>query len=253
MASVVNPTSGTRIEPMDSYKFTRGTSATFKTTFLSEDIPIKIDTGYSPTASILEPMFLNKSGSASPIVLAQLVGTLVPGQEFEYMFTWEIPANQQPLDEYIISYSGRLGGFNYNFGDEYFTIISSAAGQIALKMPSYATISDVRMAKFNIDEFLPQAVRKDLTARNNIIEYHLRNAAVKLREELGLHKQRSNSENYKLFCIYYTIYHILLSSRGEDGSSVSDQNLTFWKQEWMSILAQEKRQSVAQGISLGRG
>ena len=41
---------------------------------------------------------------------------------------------------------------------------------------------------------------KDLNARNNLIEKHLRSATVKLREELALFKQRSNSENYRLFC-----------------------------------------------------
>lgn len=252
MSGVINPTAGTRIEPMDGYKFVRGTTAVFKTTFLSEDVPVTVDTLTTPEALILQPLFLNTGGPV-PTVLASLTGSLVSGQQFEYQFSWDIPVDTQPLDEYIIMYKGYLGGTQYTFGDEYFTILGTPAGQIAIKTPSYATISDVRMAKFNIDDFLPPTARKDLTARNNMIEYHLRNAAVKLREELGLHKQRSNSDNYRLFCVYYTIYSILLAARGQDGSSVSDQNLAEWKMLWKEVLAQEKRQSVAQGVPIGRG
>lgn len=252
MAAVVSPITGTRIEPIDSYTFVKGTTATFKMTFTNNGIPTKMDVSTIPVARVLEPMFLNKSGSTVPQVLAILDGSLVPGQEFEYQFTWNVPANMTPLDEYVVSYSGILGGMTYNFGDEYFTIIASA-GAIGLKSISYATVSDVRMMKFNIDDYLPETIRKDLTARNNIIEFHLRNATTKLREELNLHRSRSNSENYKLFTVFYTIWTILLASRGEDGSSVSDQNLSYWRSEWAKILEQEKRRSVAQGVPLGRG
>lgn len=251
MAAVISPTAGTRVEPMDGYKFVRGTKAVFKTVFLSDNLPTKVDNGTFPRASILEPMFLNK-GTPVPNTIAIIEGSLVPGQEFEYKFEWDIPESFQPLDEYIISYSAYLGGVLYNFGDEYFTILGHA-GQIGMKISSYATVADVRMMKFNIDAFLPESVSKDLTARNNIIEFHLRNASVKLREELGLFRQKGNTDNFRLFCIYHTIYSILLAARGEDGSSVSDQNLSFWKNEWQAILAQEKRQSVFQGIPLGRG
>lgn len=251
MPAVTNPTAGTRIEPMDNYKFVRGTTATFKVTFVSEDQPVTVDTATSPTALILEPLFLNK-GSSIPTVIATLVGSLVPGQEFEYQFTWDIPVGMVPLDEYVVVYKGTLGGVTYTFADEYFTILANA-GQINARFPTYATIADVRMTKANIDDYTPPVMRDNLISRNNFIEFHLRNSTTKLREELGLHKQRSNSENYRLFCIYHTIYAILLSARGEDGSSVSDQNIQFWKQEWQAVLAQEKRQSVVQGIPLGRG
>lgn len=252
MTAVVSPIAGTRIEPIDTYQFVRGTTATFKSTFINNGVPTTVDIGSTPKAFILEPMFLNKSGASVPVTLATLEGTLVPGQQFEYQFIWEIPANMTPLDEYIISYSGKIANTTYAFGDEYFTILAGA-GQIGLKTVSYATISDVRMMKFNIDDYLPEVTRKDLTARNNILEFHLRNAATKLREELSLHRSRSNTENYKLFCIYYTIWSILLASRGEDGSSVSDQNLNYWRGEWSRILDQEKRRSVFQGLPLGRG
>lgn len=252
MAAVISPIAGTRIEPIDTYQFIRGTSVSFKATFLNNGAPTKVDVATVPVASVLEPMFLNKSGSPTPQVLATLNGALVPGQEFEYEFIWSVPANLVPLDEYVISYSGIVGGSTYYFGDEFFTIVSGV-GSIGMKTASYATVSDIRMQKFNIDDYMPEVTRKDVTARNNIIEFHLRNATTKLREELNLHRSRSNTENYKLFCIYYTIWSILLASRGEDGSSVSDQNLSFWRTEWTKILDQEKRRSVAQGIPLGRG
>ena len=252
MAAVVSPIAGTRIEPIDTYKFVRGTTATFKTTFLNNGAPTKVDVATVPVATVLEPMFLNKSGSAVPIVLATINGSLVAGQEFEYEFLWNIPVSMVPLDEYVISYRGTVGSTLYFFGDEYFTIVAGA-GSIGMKTTSYATVSDLRMAKFNIDDYAPEVTRKDVTARNNLFEYHLRNATTKLREELNLHRSRSNTENYKLFCVYYAIYTILLASRGEDGNSVSDQNLSFWKAEWRAILDQEKRRSVFQGLPMGRG
>lgn len=252
MSAVISPVTGTRVEPIDTYQFVRGTTATFKAIFMNNGIPVTVDNLTVPQAFILEPMFLNKSGSTNPNVIATINGTLVPNQQFEYQFVWNVPANMAPLDEYIVSYKGTLGSGLYSFGDEYFTILSSA-GQIGIKTISYATISDVRMMKFNIDDYLPETIRKDLTARNNIIEFHLRNAATKLREELSLHRARGNTENYKLFCIYYTVWSIMLASRGEDGSSVSDQNLTYWRTEWSKILDQEKRRSLFQGMPMGRG
>lgn len=252
MAAVVSPITGTRIEPIDSYKFVRGTSATFKVMFMQNGRPTKVDTLTIPQAVVLAPLFLASTTSPLPTPLATLTGSLVPGQEFEYEFVWNIPTGMTPLDEYVITYSGIVGGTTYQFGDEYFSILAGV-GQIGLNSPSYATISDVRMQKFNLDDYLPPTTRNDLTARNNIIEFHLRNATSKLREELNLHRSRGNTENYRLFCIYYTIYTILLAARGDDGSSVSDQNLEFWRGEANRILAQEKRRSVAQGVPLGRG
>lgn len=252
MTAVISPVTGTRTEPKDSYVFVRGTTATFKIIFTNEGRPVTVDTNTAPRAVILQPLFLNLSGSTIPAILADINGTLVPGQQYEYQFQWDIPPNTVQLDEYIISYSGILGGVTYSFGDEYVTVVSGA-GTIGLQDYSYATVSDVRMQKFNLDDYLPETTRKDLTARNNIIEYHLRNATTKLREELSLHRARSNTENYRLFCIYYAIWSILLAARGEDSSSVSDSNLNFWRAEWQRILDQEKRRSVAQGLPLGRG
>jgi hypothetical protein len=252
MAAVISPVGGTRIEPTDNYQFVRGTTATFKATFMNNGAPTQVDAMTTPNALILEPLFLNKSGSITPVVVVSMPGSLVAGQQFEYEFTWDIPINQMPLDEYIVSYNGMVGGINFNFGDEYFTVLASA-GNIGLKHTSYATVTDIRMMKFNIDDYLPKILASSLTERNNVIEFHLNKATTKLREELSLHRSRTNTENFKLFCIYYTVWSILLASRGEDSSSVSDSNLQYWKGEAMKILDQEKRKSLFQGLPFSRG
>jgi len=251
MAGVVSPVAGTRTEPKDGYIFVRGTTGTFKTIFTSDGVPTTVDFATIPTATIYKPRFL--SGDAPvPEPVTTLNGTLVPGQQFEYQFIWDIPITTVPVDEYIISYSGYIAGLLTNFGDEFFMIVGSA-GMVGMQTPTYATVDDVRKKKFNIDDYLPPSTRQDLTARNQLIDSHLQDATVKLREELNLSKSRGMSANYRLFCIYYTIWSILLAARGEDGSSISEQNLLDWRNEWMNILAQEKRESVLQGLPLGRG
>lgn len=252
MPAVVSPVAGTRVEPIDGYTFIRGTTATFKVIFLDNGVPTTVDVGTDPVARILEPNFLAEGNNPVPNVIATLTGTLVPGQQFEYEFVWNIPSNQVPIDNYIVSYEATIGSILNNFGDEFFAIKASA-GQISIKTPSYATVDDVRKRKFNIDDYLPAATRADLTARNNLIEAHLRDATTKLREELNLSKSRGYSENYRLFATTYAIWSILLAARGEDGSSISDQNLTTWRGEWERILKQEKRESQVQGVPLGRG
>lgn len=249
---VISSIAGTRTELKDGYTFIRGTTATFKIMFTNEGVSTKPDTGTDPVAQILAPNFLSGGNLPVPVTLATLIGTLVPGQEFEYQFTWDVPLNQTPLDNYIISYQAQLAGQEYNFGDEYFTVVSSA-GQIGVKDPGYATVDDIRSHKFNIDQYLPESIRKDLDTRNQVIENHIRRASIRLREELNLTKARGMSENYKLFVIFYTIWSLMLAARGEDGSAVSDQNLMFWRSEWERILAQEKREGVFQGIPVGRG
>jgi len=252
MARTVSTVAGTRTEPKDSYSFVRGTTATIKIIFTNDGRATQVDTGIPPVARIFRPRYTSESGAPFPEQIASINGVLTLGQEFEYSFVWNIPANLVPSSDYIISYEAVLGGNVYNFGDEFLTI-TSHAGMIGTRTPSYATADDVRKKKFNIDTFLPEIFKKDLDSRNKIIEEHLSDASIRLREELALHQQRGFSENYRLFCIYYTIWSILLAARGEDGSSVSDQNLLTWRSEWERILAQEKRQGVYQGIGLGRG
>lgn len=249
MARIISSVAGTRTEPTDGYTFIKGTQATFKIMFLNEGVPVKVDTG-SAQALIFSP--LTDPSNLSPKLLATLPGDFVVGQEFEYGFNWDIPNTVVPLDNYIISYTAKLNGQEINFGDEYFTV-TAFAGSVGIKSPSYATVDDVRKHKFNIDSFLPEDFRKDLTTRNQLIEEHLQNATIRLREELNLHKARGMSENYRMFAIYYTIWSILLAARGEDGSSVSQDNLVQWRAEWERILAQEKREGVFQGLPIGRG
>lgn len=252
MSRVISSVAGTRTEPKDSYVFIRGTTARFKIIFMTDGRPVQVDTATTPQLKILQPAFLNEGNTPVPNVIATLNGSLVPGQDFEYEFTWDIPSNQHPLDNYIASFYGILGGQNFNFGDEFFTI-TATVGIIGTQTPMYATVDDVRKKKFNIDTYLPEAYRKDLDSRNQLIEEHLRDASERLREELNLNQARGNTANNRLFCVYYTVWTILLASRGEDGSSVSDQNLMFWRQEWERILAVEKRRGVFQGIPVGRG
>lgn len=252
MSGVISPIAGTRIEPVDSYLFVRGTAATFKIVFLSDDKPTKVDVGTQPEIKIYAPRFLLASGGTAPELIATISGTLVAGQQYEYEFVWNIPVNTVPLDEYIVSYFGQLGGVTYNFGDEYFTVTANS-GVVNIKKTAFATVDDIRKKKFNIDDYLPAHLRSDLVARNRLIESHLVDATNRLREELNLAKTRGNTENYRLFTIFYTIWSLLLASRGEDGSSVSDSNLNYYRTEWERILAQEKRESVLQGIPLGRG
>jgi len=248
----VSPTAGTRVEPNDGYRFLKGTTATFKSIFFSEEAPVVADIATFPTASIIQPKFLSNGSPSAPFVITTITGSLVAGQQYEYEFHWDIPAETYPSDEYIISYNMTLGGIEYNFGDEFFTI-TATPGQLSIKPSYYATVDDIRQTKFNIDSYLPEVYSKDLNKRNSLIEYHLKNSTQKLREELNLFKSRSMSENYRLFTVYHTIYTIMLASRGEDNSSVSDTNLAYWRREWEAILAQEKRESIGVGVPYGRG
>lgn len=253
MAKVISSVTGTRTEPIDSLSFSRGTTASFKMIFTQGGVPTKMDTGNNPIIRLLKPVFLSTNNSPSPQQIGgDIEGTLVAGQDFEYEFQWDVPHDSVPLDNYIVSYYGTVSSMFQNFGDEFFTI-AALTGPVGIKPPAYATVSDIRLTKSNIDDYIPKALRKDLTARNDYIEAHLRRATTRLREELSLAKQRGNSENYMLFTAFYTVWSILLSARGEDGSSVSDQNLLFWRAEWERILAQEKRESVFQGLPIGRG
>jgi hypothetical protein len=249
---VISSVAGTRTEPKDAYLFTKGTHAIFKTVFMSNGYPTVLDNNTFPVASVFQPHYLYTSNNAVPLPLVKINGTLVPGQEFEYMFEWDIPDGAIPADEYIIQYAGKLGNITLTFGDEFFTIVAGP-GQVDVKMPSYATVDDVRMTKFNIDDYLPKIWAQDLAKRNMVIEYHIRQASIRLKEELCMFKARSNSENYRLFCIFYTIWSLMLAARGEDSSSVSDSNLATWKDEWNRVLSQEKREGVTQAIPLGRG
>lgn len=253
MAIFVSPTAGTRITPKDGYIFTRGTTAVLKTTFATDGQPTKVDTGTDPILRILQPAFVeNDNTSTITNIVTDITGSLVSGQEFEYEFSWSIPGGIVPSDQYSAIYLATIGGLFNEYGSELITL-TAGPGQVNTLNQYYATVDDVRNKKFNIDDYLPKAYAKDLTVRNRLIQSHLRDATEKLQEELNLFQSRSMSVNYRLFTVYYTIWSILLASRGEDGSSVSDQNLAYWRAEWENILSQEKREGVLQGLPLGRG
>lgn len=253
MPAVISPVAGTRVEPMDSYVFMRGSTATFKCVFTVEDHPTTVDTATSPSARVLAPRFLGNSPEMPiPVTVTTISGSLVPGQQFEYQFIWDIPQTVVPHDDYIVSYSARINGIWVDFGDELFAVTASL-GPVGLRRTGFCTVDDIRKKKFNIDDYLPRAIASDLNARNNLILSHITDATNRLREELNLAKMRGNTENYRLFTVYYTIWSILLAARGEDGSSIADSNLNFWQSEWQRILDQEKRESVLQGIPLARG
>lgn len=258
MPVFVSPTSGTRTEPNDSLIFTRGSIATFKVTFTSGGIPTVVDTGTNPIMRIRQPAFINNIGATfignnnDNNIIFEATGSLVPNQQFEYQFQYNIPGNIVPSDEYIVVYAATVGGMFLEYGSELFTI-AAGPSVVNTRPYFYATVDDIRAHKFTIDDYLPKTIAKDLNARNQLILTHIRYATEKLQEELNLSRSRSVSYSHRLFTVAYTIYSILLASRGEDGSSVSDQNLNFWRSEWKSILEQEKRQSVLQGVPLGRG
>lgn len=253
MAVLVSPSAGTRTEPTDGYIFSRGSTVTLKATFQSDSQPTQVDTGTVPKLRIIQPAFLENGGvSTVSNIVAEIDGSLVTGQNFEYEFSWAIPANIVPSDQYAAVYMATIGGLFLEYGSELITIIAGA-GTVNIAGRYYATVDDVRNKKFNIDSYLPNVVANDLTARNNLILSHIKDGTEKLQEELNLHKSRSFSVNYRLFTVYYAIWSIMLAARGEDGSSVSDTNLSYWKNEWMHLLAQMKRESQFQGLPLGRG
>lgn len=256
MSVYVSPIAGTRNVPTDNLIFTRGANATFKITFTSNGMPIKVDNSTTPQVRIRQPAFIDNVVAGVPVgidnIITTIQGSLVAGQEYEYEFIWNVPAAIIPSDEYIISYEATIGSMFFEYGSELFTI-TAGPGIIGVRQNYFATVDDVRSKKFNIDDYLPKVLAKDIDARNKLIESHLRDATDKLREELNLTQARSNSVNYRLFTVYYTVWSILLASRGEDGSSVSDSNLATWRAEWEVVLEQEKRYGIFQGLPMGRG
>lgn len=247
----VDSRTGTRIEPKDSYKFVRGVTATFKMMATSGNKPIDVDAGTSMTAQILQPAFLNTQTPAQGII-ANLIGSKVPGTLFEYQFNWVVPTNLPPDDLYVIQYKGFLSGVEYVFGDEFFTI-SVTPETLGTYDYGYCTIQDIRLTKTNIDSYFPQSLANDIERRNDAIQFQIKVATDKLREELNLAQARGFSANYRLFAIYFVIWSILNNAYGEDGSAVSIERLDHYEKLWKDILAQEKRKGIGMGIPYGRG
>jgi hypothetical protein len=242
---------GSRTEPKDSYRFLRGTTANFRFTITSGNMPVDCDAGTVPIANILQPAFLNTQTPVQGII-ANLMGSKVPGTQFEYEFNWVVPTNLPPDDLYVIQYKAFLGAVEYVVGDEFFTI-SVTPETIGTFDYGYCTVQDVRLMKANIDSYLPQTLANNLDARNEIIQFHIKNGTDRLREELNLAQARGFSANYRLFAIYYAVWSIMNSAYGEDGSSVSIERLDHFQGLWTKILEQEKRKGIGMGIPYGRG
>ena len=122
------------------------------------------------------------------------------------------------------------------------------------RFPAYATIDDLRKTFFNIDEYLPEALDKaDLEGRNAILQWHLERATDKLHEEMNLTQVRASSADRREYVAARSIYTLFLASRGQKGSAITKEMIEEWKTRAEYVLAQIKREGIAQGIPLGRG
>jgi hypothetical protein len=234
---------GTRIEPKDAYIFIVGSKAILKATFTDTDKPVQVDTGTTPKANI----FQNGVG------LGAIAGSLVSGQSYEYQFEWDIPADIALTGvTYSVSYTGYLGGAEYNWGQEYFRI-NGGPSNVKLKVQAYATVDEIRMDKFNIDSYLPEIMSKDKPARDHIIQQQLVSASKWLNGQLNLRDFHSSyNDNFNKFVREYSIWSILGQSLGEEGSAVSDRSLRHWEDRWKATLKQIKMHSQLSNIPAGR-
>jgi len=186
-----------------------------------------------------------------------------------YRGTWSIPQTTNngfgsfqvhPGDDYVVSYKGNFLGMIgsapnslIEFASEMFTL-TNIDGPIFGRFPSYATAEDLRQTLFEIDAYLPESILKtDLNGRNKVLQYHIERSSDKLREELNIHQLRSSSTDRREYVSVRSIYTILMAARGQNSSAVSDKFLEQWEKRFEAILAQLKREGVAQGIPLGRG
>jgi hypothetical protein len=247
----VNSQQGTRTTPKDAYRFVRGTTARFKMTVTSGNMPVDVDAGTALMANILQPAFLNIQAPTQGII-ANLIGKKVEGTQYEYEFNWVVPTNLPPDDLYVIQYKGFMSGVEYVFGDEFFTI-SVTPETLGTLDYGYCTVQDVRLTKNNIDSYFPESLANSVHKRDEVILFHIKNGTDFLREQLNLAQARGFSANYRLFTIYYAIWSIMMNAYGEDGSSVSIERLDHYKKLWDEILAQEKRKGIGMGIPYGRG
>jgi len=234
---------GTRIEPKDSYIFVAGSTAIFKATFTDSDKPVQVDTGTQPMAGIYQNGCLVETVS----------GELVTGQSYEYQFSWSIPSDiNVSSSTFSITYTGYLGGVEYNWGGEFFRI-QLGPSNVKLKVQAYATVDELRQDKFNIDSYLPESLSKDRAARDHLLHQQLVSASKWLNGQLNLRDfHYAYNDNFNQCVRYYAIWTILGQSLGEEGSAVSERSLRHWEDRWKHVLKQIKMHSQLSNIPTGR-
>ena len=234
---------GTRIEPKDSYIFVIGSTAIFKATFTDTDKPVQVDTGSTAKATIYQ------NGN----VVETVVGALVSGQNYEYQFNWIVPSDiGLNSSTFSVTYTGFLGGTEYNWGYEFFRL-QSGPSNVKLKVQAYATVDELRQDKFNIDSYLPENLSKDKAARDHLLHQQLVSASKWLNGQLNLRDFHSSyNDNFNQFVRFYALWSILGQSLGEEGSAVSDRSLRFWEDKWKAVLKQIKMHSQLSNIPAGR-
>lgn len=233
---------GTRIEPKDSYIFIAGSKAIFKATFTDTDKPIQVDTGTTAKALIFQ------NGK----LIETVHGTLVNGQLYEYQFEWDVPIDIDTRTNYMVTYTGFLGGGEYSWGSEFFRLHNGPAN-VKLKVQAYATVDELRTDKFNIDSYLPEPLSKDKAARDHLLHQALVTSSKWLNGQLNLRDFHSAyNDNFNLCVRYYTIWSILGQSLGEEGSAVSERSLSHWESKWRHELKQIKMHSQLSNIPAGR-
>jgi hypothetical protein len=233
---------GNRIVPKDGYSFIAGSTAHFQATFTDTDKPIQIDTGFKPRAVI----------RAGGMIVEEVEGDLSEGQLYEYSFFWQIPMDINPRASYTVEYRGQLGGLEYVWGSEYFKV-AIAPQNIKLKQPAYATVAELRLDKPNIDSYLPIEYTGDKLKRDYILHQQLVTSSKELNGQLNLRDFHSTyNDNFNLYVRYHSIWSIIGSQMGEDGSTVSERTLNFWEKKWKAVLKQIKMHSQLSNIPTGR-
>ena len=253
-----------RTDPKDKLHGIRGGSITFEVTVIvggRRQDPKNNEV----FAELYAPPYITPTGTLAHIQQLSMVRVGL-GQ---YRTTWVIPTHAPqaaggfpliPTNEYIIGYKANFFGLLdaepdqlKQFDSELFTI-QEMSGPVFGRFPSYATINDLRKTFFNIDEYLPEALDKsDVEGRNAILQWHLELATDKLHEEMNLSQVRSSSADRKEYVAARSIYTIFLASRGQKGASIAKDMIQEWKERAEYVLAQIKREGIAQGIPLGRG
>jgi len=217
-------------------------------------------------ADVFTPPHISPNGRMTAI--AELEMTRVGlGQ---YRTTWTIPTEAPqavggftlyPDDQYIVAYKGNFTGLiggapdNFREFDSELFSLRFLDGPIHGRFPANATLEDLRQTFFEIDAYLPEALseKTDVEARNKVLQYHLERASDKLNEELNMHQIRGNSQDRREYVTSRAVYTILMAARGQNSSAISDKMLEFWRDRAEYVLAQLKREGIAQGFPLGRG